>query len=90
MGGGHSAPWAAAPEDVLASLKVAGVRREVTVISKAAGYTHTQNRTNYCVSINQDRSIKLQEFQSMNKSSGKEAIEGVKLVEELQVVSSVP
>ena len=34
--------WAAAPEEVLASLKVAGVRGEVTVISKAAGLPLSQ------------------------------------------------
>ena len=31
----HSEAWAAAPEEVLASVKMAGVRGEVTVISKA-------------------------------------------------------
>ena len=38
----NSAAWAAAPEEVLASLKVAGVRGEVTVISKAAGLPLSQ------------------------------------------------
>ena len=38
----HSAAWAAAPEEVLASHKVAGVRGEVTVISKAAGLPLSQ------------------------------------------------
>ena len=38
----HSAARAAAPEEVLASLKVAGVRGEVTIISKAAGLPLSQ------------------------------------------------
>ena len=38
----HSAAWAAAPEEVLASLKVAGVRGEVTVKSKACLYPNPE------------------------------------------------
>ena len=38
-----SAAWVAVPEEVLASLKVAGVRGEVNIISKAAGLPLSQS-----------------------------------------------
>ena len=39
-----SATWAAAPADALASFRVAGVRGEATVTSKAAGFPLSQLR----------------------------------------------